>query len=79
VDGSVPSAISANNGAPRGLKYLWQAHNITFTEGAGTAIGIMANDQAGYSNKTYLADGALPGFNVLNSPFFIGLTIGMWK
>jgi hypothetical protein len=79
VDNSVPSAISANNGAPRGLKYLWQAHNITFVEGSGTAVGVVANDQAGYISQTYLADHALPGFNLLSSPFYVGLVIGMWK
>jgi len=81
VDGSTPSAIITNNGAPLGLKYLWQAHNITFREGSGTAIGVLANDQAGYINRSYGDAVSLTAlqFNVLYSPFYLGLMIGMWK
>jgi hypothetical protein len=79
VDGSTPSAIITNNGAPRGLKYLWQAHNITFVEGSGAAIGVLANDQAGYVNNSYGNLDFQARFNILASPFYLGLVIGMWK
>jgi hypothetical protein len=77
VDGSTANTISANNGAPLGIKYIWQANGITFRDVNGSATGFDRNDQSAYSIDGTGAN--IGSFNLLYSPFFVGLAIGLLK
>jgi hypothetical protein len=65
----------------RGIRYLWQASNISFQQPPGTTTtlwsGLARNDQAVYLQGG--SDTTSGTFNVLYSPFFLGVAIGLLK